>query len=177
MGSADGREFGGVGTLSAMGGGSTSRASPAASELSAAAAFRTELRRFLRATERHATDEGLTPERYDLLLMIAAAHARGEEVTVTALREALQLPQQGVTELVKRAVQAGLVTRERSPADGRVYFLRLTEEAEQRLRRAFAELRADRAAFASAFARLTSSVGALSPGSAPAGRGQGRARR
>jgi DNA-binding MarR family transcriptional regulator len=139
----------------------------AAAELEAAARFRTELRRFHRATERVTSSEGLTPERYDLLLMIEAAQRNGRDVTVSSLREALQLPQQGVTETVKRAVQAGLVTREPSPHDGRVKYLRLTPEGERRLRQAFRALRNDRAAFAKAFDRLTHSFRATSAPTRP----------
>jgi len=125
-----------------------------ARELENAAAFRTELRRFLHATQSVAALETLTIERYDLLLMIKAAAVAGEESTVTSLGERLHLRQQAVTELVKRAVQAGLVVRERSSGDGRVSFLRLTPDGEARLMRVFQTLREDRAAFGEAFERL-----------------------
>lgn len=123
-------------------------------ELKGAARFRSELRRFLRETETVTSQEGLTPERYDLLLMIEAGEVEGRRVTVGGLQEALQLKQQGVTELVGRAIRAGLVTRERSAADGRVYHLRLTPEGETVLLRVFRGLRASRASFAEAFDRL-----------------------
>jgi len=123
-------------------------------ELADAAAFRTELRRFLHATETVTSREGLTPERYDLLLMIKAATVANRPVTVTSLCEMLDLRQQAVTELVKRAAEAGLVARERSSGDGRVYHLRLTADAEHRLLRAFLALRDDRAALAEVFDRV-----------------------
>ncbi len=94
--------------------------SASADDLQRAARFRTELRRFLHATAATATKEGLTPERYDLLLMIEAATAAGEPPTVTSLIDTLDLRQQAVTELVKRAIAAGLVAREASDQDGRV---------------------------------------------------------
>ena len=128
----------------------------------------------MRATEALTTREGLTPERYDLLLMIEAAQLSGPKATVSALQQALQLPQQGVTELVKRAVQAGLVVRERSAEDGRVYYLRLTPEAEERLIRVFRALRKERAAFAEAFDRLDDSFRALTPTQTPTRKGRQR---
>ena len=47
-----------------------------------------------------------------------------------------------------------MIVRERSGQDGRVFHLRLTRDAENRLLRVFAALRSDRAAFAEAFDRL-----------------------
>ena len=122
------------------------------SELQRTAAFRTELRRFLRRTATAAVDGGLTPQRYDLLLMIKAAP--GERSTVTGLREGLQLRQTAVTELVKRAEEAGLITRTRSTGDARVFLLGLTPEGERRLLKVFDALREDRQAFAEAFQLL-----------------------
>jgi DNA-binding MarR family transcriptional regulator len=73
---------------------------------------------------------------------------------VTALCESLQLRQTAVTELVKRAEEAGLVAREQSPDDARVFMLSLTDEGERRLLRVFDALTEDRAAFAEAFKLL-----------------------
>ena len=84
---------------------------PSVEELEYAAAFRAELRRFLHATDAVTSDEGLTPERYDLLLLIKAAAAANRPATVTSLREMLNLRQQAVTELVKRALEAGIIAR------------------------------------------------------------------
>jgi DNA-binding MarR family transcriptional regulator len=120
-------------------------------ELTRAAAFRTELRRFLRRTDAVAAEAGLTSQRYDLLLMIMSAVSRGGTVRVTELCELLQMRQTAVTELVKRAEGAGLLERYPSSNDGRMWFLRLTREGEERLLRAFAALRDDRDALAAAF--------------------------
>jgi DNA-binding MarR family transcriptional regulator len=49
-----------------------------------------------------------------------------------------------VTELVKRAIRAGLVVRETSPADARVGHLRLSKEGERCLLRVFKSHRAER---------------------------------
>jgi DNA-binding MarR family transcriptional regulator len=121
-------------------------------ELVRAAAFRSELRRFLRRSEAAAAEVGLTPQRYDLLLQIKAA-PEGRS-TVTELGRRLHLRQTAVTELVKRAEEAGLVRRQRSEEDGRVFLLELTDDGEERVMRVFHALRRDRSAFAQAFEEL-----------------------
>ncbi len=117
------------------------------SELLRAAAYRTELRRFLARTDAVAARAGLTSQRYDLLLMVSAAG----EVRLTELCELLQVQQTAVTELVKRSEEAGLIERRVSPDDGRVWLLRVTRDGERRLMRALAELRDDRDALAAVF--------------------------
>lgn len=119
-------------------------------ELARAAAYRTAFRRFLYRTDTAAANAGLTSQRYDLLLQIASAEA----LRVTDLCERLQLRQTAVTELVKRAEEAGLVGREPSSEDARSWVLRLTPEGERRLMRAFEALRDDRAALAEAFGEV-----------------------
>jgi DNA-binding MarR family transcriptional regulator len=99
--------------------------------------FRAALRAFLRKSEQNARRSGLTPQRYLLLLMIKGSPDGRERSTVTVLAERLQLAQSTVTELVRRAEEAGLVKRAQSAADGRVAYLKLTEEGERRLTRAF----------------------------------------
>lgn len=120
-------------------------------ELELAATYRAALRRFLRRTEAIAADAGLTPERYDLLLAIRAAEAAGRPATVSTLVEELDLRQQAVTEIVKRSEEAGLIERERSPEDGRVFYLSLTTEGRRRVMKAFRALTRDRTALAAAF--------------------------
>jgi DNA-binding MarR family transcriptional regulator len=97
------------------------------------AAFRAAIRSFLRTSEQLAREEGLTPRRYLLLLMIKGAPNGSEQSTVTELSERLQLAQSTVTELVGRAERAGLIQRERSEKDPRVAHLRLTPDGERRL--------------------------------------------
>jgi DNA-binding MarR family transcriptional regulator len=97
------------------------------------AAFRAEIRSFLRTSEHLARSAGLTPRRYLLLLMIKGAPDGSEQSTVTELSARLQLAQSTVTELVGRAERAGLVERERSGTDLRVAHLSLTAEGERRL--------------------------------------------
>jgi DNA-binding MarR family transcriptional regulator len=59
-----------------------------------------------------------------------------------------------VTELVRRAEQAGLVERRASDDDRRVSFLGVTAEGEARLMRTFNALRDDRQALAAVFSEL-----------------------
>jgi DNA-binding MarR family transcriptional regulator len=96
-----------------------------------AAAFRAELRRFLRRSEDAARRHGITPRQHLLLLQIAGAADR--HTTVSDLVGSLALTQSAVTELVQRAEAAGLVERAQSKEDGRVVLLSLTPTGEQRL--------------------------------------------
>lgn len=107
-----------------------------ANDIREAAELRASLRKFLRASERVAREEGLTPSRYLLLLMIQSAD-QGRS-TVTELADRMQLTQSTVTELVTRAESAGLVTRSQSEDDARVFWLELTDEGRTRLARAVA---------------------------------------
>ena len=109
---------------------------PSHDDFREAATLRAALRKFLRSSERIAREEGLTPSRYVLLLMIKASD-EGRS-SVTELAERMQLTQSTVTELVTRAETAGLVLREQSTDDARVFWLRLTPDAEERLARAVA---------------------------------------
>ena len=127
-------------------------AAPDQDELVRAAAFRSELRRFLHRSDAVAAEVGLTPQRYDLLLQLKASPTGHS--TVTELGRRLQLRQTAVTELVKRAEEAGLIRRRRSESDRRVFLLELTEDGDKRVTRAFDALRRDRAAFAEAFDTL-----------------------
>jgi DNA-binding MarR family transcriptional regulator len=129
-------------------------------ELEAAAAFRSELRRFLQRSDQVAAEFGLTPQRYDLLLQVKAS-PEGRS-SVTQLSRRLHLRQTAVTELVKRAEDAGLVHRARSETDRRVVLIALTEEGDERVFRVFDALRRDRVALAKALADLDSQFRALS---------------
>jgi DNA-binding MarR family transcriptional regulator len=129
---------------------------PAVQEVVHVAEFRAALRRFMRKSERVARASGLTPQRYLLLLMIKGAPDAREQSTVTELADRLQLAQSTVTELVRRAELAGLVDRRASSVDGRVAHLRLTDEGERRLARAFTSNEAERRALREAFQHLES---------------------
>ena len=121
-------------------------ASPAISldEVIAVAHFRAALRVFLRTTEKKARRNGLTPQRYQLLLMVKGAPDRSESLTVTDLADRLQVAQSTATELVTRAEEAGLVQRSGSPKDGRVALVRLTGAGEELLSACFRDLQEER---------------------------------
>ncbi len=123
-------------------------------DIAAVAEFRAALRSFLRKSEQTARRAGLTPQRYLLLLMIKGAPGESEQSTVTELAERLQLAQSTVTELVRRAEEAGLIDREPSRSDGRVVFLRVSEEGERRLAQVVQRLEAEREELRAAFAHL-----------------------
>ena len=108
------------------------------------AELRTAVRRFLRRTEKIARANGLTPQRYQLLLMIKGAPDGSAQATVTDLARRLQLAQSTVTELVGRAEEAGLIERAPSGVDGRVAYLRLSDEGERKLASAFQSLESER---------------------------------
>jgi DNA-binding MarR family transcriptional regulator len=114
-----------------------------ANPYSAAASFRSSLRRFLRRSEDVARGAGITPNQYVLLLQVAGAEDGSR--TVTQLVEQLQLTQSAVTELVQRAEQAGLLERRPSQTDGRVYHLSLTEVGRARLDEVHSALGPERA--------------------------------
>jgi DNA-binding MarR family transcriptional regulator len=127
---------------------------PTVADVMAVADFRAAMRRFLRRSERIARQSGLTPQRYALLLMIKGSPSGREQSTVSELSERLQLAQSTVTELVRRAEEAGLIEREQSQSDARVVHLRLTAEGERRLMRSFTELAKERDQVRDAFAHL-----------------------
>jgi DNA-binding MarR family transcriptional regulator len=131
---------------------------PSAEEVARVADFRAALRRFLRTTERNARSAGLTPQRYLLLLMIKGAADGSERSTVTVLAERLQLAQSTVTELVSRAEENGLIERERSASDGRIAYLRLSDEGERRLAQSFTSNESERESLLAAFQHLEGHV-------------------
>jgi DNA-binding MarR family transcriptional regulator len=94
--------------------------------------FRTGLRRFLRWSEEEARAAGLTPAQHQLLLAIKG-HPGDADPTVGELSEYLVLKHHSVVELIDRAVDAGLVRRERDAEDHRVVRLLLTPLAEERI--------------------------------------------
>ncbi len=108
----------------------------------AVADFRSALRHFLRASEDVLRAHGLTPRRYDLLVMI---HAAGDEgATINSLAERLALAANSVTELVDRAQEAGLVSRAADPGDRRAIRVSLTRDGRARLAAAVSALQPQR---------------------------------
>jgi DNA-binding MarR family transcriptional regulator len=130
------------------------KARPQTADVVRAAAFRAALRSFLHDSERVARANGLTPQRYLLLLMIKGAADGSEQSTITELTDRIKLAQSTVTELVSRAEEAGLIEREQSDVDARIAHLRLTTEGERRLARVFTHLDVEREQLREAFGEL-----------------------
>jgi DNA-binding MarR family transcriptional regulator len=103
------------------------------------ATFRSQLRSFLRHSERRCLSLGLTPQRFVLLLLIDGAPDGSRRASFTDLAARLELERNTVTELCARAEEAGLIVREPSALDLRVVSLRLTKEGDRLLQRALAE--------------------------------------
>jgi DNA-binding MarR family transcriptional regulator len=97
-------------------------------EFTALLAFRTGLRRYLRWSEEAVRAAGLTPAQHQLLLAVRG-HGAARPPTVGELAEYLLLRHHSTVELINRAENAGLVTRERDPDDNRVIRIRLTSAA------------------------------------------------
>src|SRR6516165_11082932 len=96
------------------------------------AAFRYQLRRFLRFSEKAARASGLTPQQHQLLLGVAGYTGRGW-ATVSELAEFLQERHNAVVGLVVRAVRRGLVRKERAGRDRRFVRVYLTGEGQRTL--------------------------------------------
>jgi DNA-binding MarR family transcriptional regulator len=94
-------------------------------EYQALAAFRHELRRFLRFSETEARARGLAPAQHQLLLAVRGHPGPGRP-TIGDMAEALQQRHHSVSELVERAVAAGLLDRSADPDDRRRHHLELS---------------------------------------------------
>ncbi|MGH8889253.1 MAG: MarR family winged helix-turn-helix transcriptional regulator [Acidothermaceae bacterium] len=102
------------------------------SEFARLLAFRTDLRRFERWSERQARTVGLSPAQHQLMLAVKG-HDDRRGPTVGELAEYLLLRPHSAVELVDRAEVAGLVVRQKTDADGRVVRVGLTSDGESRL--------------------------------------------
>jgi DNA-binding MarR family transcriptional regulator len=78
-------------------------------------------------------DAGIPLQWYDVLAHIAAA---GGPITMRQLEQRVLLSQSGLSRLVARLVDAGLVSRAASPRDKRAVHLALTRLGKTRLRAA-----------------------------------------
>jgi DNA-binding MarR family transcriptional regulator len=94
-------------------------------------AFRDGLRRFLRWSEQHALQAGITPAQHQLLLAIRGHPGRAP--TIGDVADHLLLRHHSVVGLVDRAVVAGLVERRIDSEDHRVVRLHLTRSGTRRL--------------------------------------------
>ena len=98
------------------------------------AAFRYQLRRFLRFSERAATTAGLTPQHY-LALLAIHGHAENGPVTVGVLADRMQILPNSAVGLADRLARKGLLRRRASPRDAREVHLALTSRGQRQLRR------------------------------------------
>ncbi|HSL67321.1 MAG TPA: MarR family transcriptional regulator [Actinomycetota bacterium] len=80
------------------------------------------------------TEHGLSMADYDVLLRLARAPER--TLRMTDLAERVMMSPSGLTRVVDRLVNAGLVRRDRVQGDARVMLAQLTDEGRQRLRSA-----------------------------------------
>ena len=79
-------------------------------------------------------ERGLSLSRYDVLLNLA--EAPGGRLRMQELSNSVLLSKSGLSRLVDRMVEAGLVRRERCQADRRGWFAVLTDQGRSALRRA-----------------------------------------
>ena len=106
---------------------STSSGKESDSLLRTLAAFRYELRRFLRFSENAALKEGLHPQQHQLLLHVAGA-PEGTVVTIAYAADRLGLRHNSVVELVDRSEREGLLVRIADEDDKRRAILRATRK-------------------------------------------------
>jgi len=107
---------------------------PSRALFSRLAAFRYQLRKFLRYSERVARSHGLTPQRHQLLLGTAGFSGRGW-ATISELAEFLQERHNAVVGLVQRAERAGLVRKTHATRDQRFVRVHLTARGAKTLRK------------------------------------------
>ena len=94
--------------------------------------LRTGLRRFLRWSEQHARDAGVTPGQHQLMLAIRG-HTDPRGPTVGDVAAHLLLRHHSVVGLVDRAQDAGLITRNPDPDNRSAVRLRLTDHGSAQL--------------------------------------------
>lgn len=109
-----------------------------------AARLREAVQRFARESERTTRANGLTLQRFMLLLMVKTARNGRAAAPLSELMERLQLAQSSVVELVHRAEDLGLVRRQLSAENRRLIQVALTAEGERRLARVVKALTEDR---------------------------------
>ena len=102
-------------------------------EIQLLAKFRSEIRRFLRFSEKAAAAAGLEPQQHQLLLQIAGA-PDGTLATISHVAEAMCLQHHTAVELSKRCELAGLIRRTHDLNDRRCVILELTARGQKALR-------------------------------------------
>lgn len=99
----------------------------------ALAAFRYQVRRFLRFSEEAARAVGIEPQQHQMLLAIKGL-PDDTVASVGEIANRLQIQHHSAVELVDRLEQQGLVQRKRSTEDRRQVLLTLTARGERVLR-------------------------------------------
>lgn len=136
-------------------------------EYQALAELRYRIRKFLREGDTVASEAGLEPQQYLLLLMIRGI-PDGQEATVSNLAERLVLKHHSVVELIDRMEAHGYVRRSRSREDRRSVLVSLLPRGEKLLEQVaqhrVSELRASGAALVNAIAALLKNSHALHAG-------------
>ncbi len=99
-------------------------------DFEALARFRYGLRLYFRFSEREVRKLGLTPQQYQLLLVIKGFPGR-DWATMTEIAERLQCSHNSAVGLVDRTEANGLVRRTPHPTDRRAVSVRLTERGEE----------------------------------------------
>ena len=120
------------------------------------AAFRQELRHFLRFSEEAAERAGLTSQHYQAMLVLRAAEQGA--ITINELARQLLIKHNSAVGLVDRLAAEGLVTRETSSEDRRKVELHLSARGRDVLARLAAVHRAELRRMAPALKRVISRV-------------------
>jgi DNA-binding MarR family transcriptional regulator len=103
------------------------------SDYRALAAFRYQIRRFLRFSEETAREAGIEPQQY-LVMLAVKGLPEGVRGRVAEIAERLQLQHHSTVELVDRLEKQALVQRKRSPVDRREVLVSITTKGEKLLR-------------------------------------------
>ncbi len=98
------------------------------------AAFRHQVRKFLRFSKDLLSSEDLTPDQYQALLAIRAAASRGK-LSIRDLAEQLQVRHHSTVGIVDQLVLREAVVREVAPEDRRKILLTLTPKGEELVQR------------------------------------------
>ncbi len=98
------------------------------------AAFRHQVRKFLRFSKDLLCSEDLTPDQYQALLAIRAAASRGK-LSIRDLAEQLQVRHHSTVGIVDQLVLREAVVREVAPEDRRKILLTLTPKGEELVQR------------------------------------------
>ena len=96
-------------------------------------ALRTGLRRFLHWSEEQAKSAGITPAQHQLLLAVRG-HSSPDGPTIGELAGYLLLRPHSTSELIDRAVTAGLITRNTDAVNASVVRVALTPLGGEKLR-------------------------------------------